>query len=152
MRSKALEEQVAEYGRAQQGIRAVYEDYSRSLGVSSTTLHILSAIYAGEGCTQKDLCARTFLPKQTVHSIVTELFRQGYVELREQPEDRRTKSIRLTESGGRYAEAAVGRVHEAEREAMAGLREEARDVLIDATTRFAEKLRALLTSEIDQGP
>ena len=68
-----------------------YAEYAKSLGLSHAGLSVLNCIYRFNGkCTQKMLCTYCYLPKQTVNSIVTTFYKQGWVRLEELPEDLRT--------------------------------------------------------------
>lgn len=78
---------------------AVYEEYAKSVGLSYTGLIILYEIYEIENCTQKKLCEYCFIPKQTVNAVVTSFYKNGWIMLEEMPQDRRNKTIHLTEKG-----------------------------------------------------
>ena len=115
---------------------ASYEDYARSVGLSFTSLSILSAIDETPNCTQKALCERCFLPKHTVNAAVTTLYKNGWITMREWPEDRRNKTIHFTEEGRRQAQQILSRVHHSEQTAMAGLTAAEREQLLSLTKRY----------------
>ena len=50
-----LQGSIRQYCSCLQEWNASYEDYARSVGLSFTSLSILSTIYAHENCTQKKL-------------------------------------------------------------------------------------------------
>ena len=106
------------------------------MGLSYTSLSLLSAIYETEQCTQKLLSERCLLPKQTVNAVITAFYQKGWVRLEELPEDRRNKTIHLTDPGREEAERVLQRVRESERQAMGELTEEERAVLLSATRRY----------------
>ena len=60
-------------------------------------LIILYEIYEIENCMQKKLCEYCFIPKQTVNAVVTSFYQNGWIMLEEMPQDRRNKTIHLTE-------------------------------------------------------
>lgn len=60
-------------------------------------LIILYEIYEIENCMQKKLCEYCFIPKQTVNAVVTSFYKNGWIMLEEMPQDRRNKTIHLTE-------------------------------------------------------
>ena len=95
-------------------INSIYEDYARTVGLSYTSLHMLHMIYLTENCTQKMIADQTFLPKQTVHSVIQSFLKQGLVELYEFPEDRRIKTLHLTERGKIFADGILPKITEAE--------------------------------------
>ena len=131
-----IQDQIRQYCACLQEWNASYEDYAKSVGLSYTSLSLLSAIYRTEQCTQKLLCERCFLPKQTVNAAVTAFCRKGWLRLEELPEDRRNKTIHLTDVGRAQAGRILERVRESERRAMEALTEEERAVLLSATRRY----------------
>lgn len=112
---------------------ASYEEYAKSVGLSYTSLSVLSAIYSNPGCTQKELAERCFLPKQTVNAVITSFLKDGWVTLEEKPEDRRNKTVNFTEVGIKKAEELIVKVRESERKAMSGLTKEQRETLLELT-------------------
>lgn len=144
MNDKAIEAQMKQFCDELHGINRVYEDYARSVDIPYTTLQILDLITKTEDCTQKIICERTFLPKQTVNNVITAFYRQGYVKLRELPEDRRNKTIHLTESGQEYAKKVIPQIREAEYEAMKKLTSEQRKNLIESIRIYAEMFRKVM--------
>ena len=131
-----LQEQIRQYGSYLYEWNASYEEYARRVGLSYTSLAVLSTLYDAENCTQKMLCERCFLPKQTVNAAITAFYKKGWVRLEELPEDRRNKTIHLTAPGREEAERVLRRVRESERQAMGELTEEERAVLLSATRRY----------------
>ncbi len=141
MSKEVVERQSQEFCEAWQGIDSIYEDYARRMNISYTTLYILNLISQLDDCTQKDICERGRLPKQTVNSVVTSLYKQGLVELRETPEDRRVKTVHLTDKGRDYTGRILPHVQQAEYEAMAGLTQEERNGLLLGMQRYCELFR-----------
>ena len=85
---------------------AVYEEYAKSVGLS-TGLIVLYEIYEIENCTQKKLGEYCFIPKQTVNAVVTSFYKKGWITLEEMPQDRRNKTIHLTEKGRKDTEEII---------------------------------------------
>ena len=131
-----LRDQIRQYCSYLQEWNASYEDYARSVGLSYTSLSILSALYGAENCTQKMLSERCFLPKQTVNTTITAFYKKGWVRLEELPEDRRNKTIHFTPEGQAAADEIMQRVRESELKAMAALSESERLVLLSVTKRY----------------
>ena len=94
---------------------AVYEEYAKSVGLSYTGLIVLYEIYEIENCTQKKLGEYCFIPKQTVNAVVTSFYKKGWITLEEMPQDRRNKTIHLTEK------KAMEQLSESERETLMSL-------------------------------
>lgn len=131
-----LQDQIRQYCSYLHEWNAAYEDYARSVGLSYTSLSVLSALYGTEKCTQKMLCERCFLPKQTVNTTITAFYKKGWIRLEELPEDRRNKTIHFTPEGQKMADEIVRRVHESELQSMGALSESERLVLLNVTKRY----------------
>lgn len=136
-----VENRIKAFCNAWQSLSLIYEDYARNVGVSYNSLYILNSIMEIENCTQKLICEKTMLPKQTVNNVVTGFYKNGYVELHELPENRRIKTIHLTESGKRYADTLVPPIHQADRKAMETLTEEQQEELIRLINIYVEAFR-----------
>lgn len=139
-----LEEQVRQFCDAWQELNMIYEDYARSIDVPYTTLYILSLITRIDGCTQKTICEKTFLPRQTVNTIITGFYKKNWIILRELPEDRRTKTIHLTETGKEYAGKIIPQIWKAELEAMEKLTEEQRAALLEGIRIYRDAFRTAI--------
>lgn len=138
------EEQVRQFCDAWQELNMIYEDYARSIDVPYTTLYILSLITRIDGCTQKTICEKTFLPRQTVNTIITGFYKKNWIILRELPEDRRTKTIHLTETGKEYAGKIIPQIWKAELEAMEKLTEEQRAALLEGIRIYRDAFRTAI--------
>lgn len=136
---------IAQYCAAWRELNSIYDKFAKEHGVTYTDLQVLEVIYDSQGhCTQKSIAEATFLPKQTVNSIVTNFWKQGIVELRELPTDRRNKTIHFTAKGDAYADSLVVRLKNAEKEAFDQLAPASRDALVQDTEQFKNTLRTCL--------
>ena len=136
-----LDAKIRAFCNAWQSISVIYEDYARKAGISYNTLYILNAIQQTEHCTQKLICEKTLLPKQTVNNVTTALYKSGYIELLELPENRRIKTIHLTEKGTEYANTLIPHIHDADRKAMETLTEEEQDALLRLMNTYVSAFR-----------
>jgi MarR family transcriptional regulator, organic hydroperoxide resistance regulator len=136
-----IDEKTKAFCDAWQSISVIYEDYARKVGVSYNTLYILNAILRTENCTQKQICEKTLLPKQTVNNVVTSFYKSGYVELREMPKNRRIKTIHLTEKGKQYADELIPHIHQADSKAMSALTEQQQDTLLELMQIYVSAFR-----------
>lgn len=107
----------------------------------------MNAIQQTENCTQKQICEKTLLPKQTVNNVVTAFYKSGYIELREFPENRRIKTIHLTEKGAQYADTLIPHIHQADKLAMESLTEEQQDMLLHLMDRYVSVFRREMLGE-----
>ena len=133
-----IERQVNQFCNAWRAIDLVYEDFARAVDMPYTSLRILNLIAREESCTQKSICEHTFLPKQTVNSIITGFYRKGLLELWAAPEDRRTKIIHLTEAGRAYSNGMIQHIRNAERKAIKSLTEAQRTQLIESMHLYGQ--------------
>lgn len=136
-----MESDVRQFCNAWQSLNMIYEDYARSVDIPYTSLYILNMITQIENCTQKIICERTLLPKQTVNTVITGFYKSGLVELRELPEDRRAKTIHLTQKGLAYAGEVIPHIREAENRAMERLSEDQRKALFQGMMVYCQAFR-----------
>lgn len=142
-----VEEKTRAFCNAWQSISMIYEDYARKSGISYNSLYILNAIQQIKDCTQKQICEKTLLPKQTVNNVVTAFYKNGYIELREFPENRRIKTIHLTEKGRQYADKLIPHIHQADKVAMEVLTEEEQDTLLSLMDTYVSAFRKEMLGE-----
>ena len=104
-----------DFGKAIYHVDAVYEDFAKERGVTSPTLlWILYALNDGKEHTQREICVDWELPKSTVNTVMTELKKNGFVELIPIKGKRREMTILLTESGKAYAGSLLAGIYEKE--------------------------------------
>lgn len=128
-----LQEQTALLFRSWRSIEKLYDQYAKSLGMTSIGLIILEMIYSSpedESCTQKTICEQTHLPKQSVNGFIKSFWEQGYVEMKEVRSDRRNKELRLSESGKKYAETIIGKILETEQKVFGQFTHDQRQEII----------------------
>lgn len=142
-----IEERTQTFCSTWQSLSTIYEDYARKSGVSYNSLYILNAISQIENCTQKLICEKTLLPKQTVNNVISGFYKSGYIELRELPENRRIKTIHFTEKGKAYADTLVPHIYEASCKAMQALSEQQQDELQNLMNRYVSAFRKEMLGE-----
>ncbi|WP_405354269.1 MarR family winged helix-turn-helix transcriptional regulator [Ruminococcus sp.] len=142
-----IESKTRAFCNAWQSISIIYEDYARKCGISYNSLYILNAILYTDNCTQKLICDKTLLPKQTVNNVITSFFKNGYIELKEIPENRRIKTIYLTQKGMQYAMNFIPHIHKADCKAMEALTEEQQDTLLKLIDIYASTFRKEMLGE-----
>ena len=108
-----------------QNMDNAYEVYARSKDMTYLSLMVLEEIYElGDGCTQKQISDDTNYPKQSINLVVKAFLVDGIVELKELPENRKNKSITLTERGRLLCEDAIVPLLRQEEQTMAAIGEE----------------------------
>lgn len=124
---------------------ALYDEYAKKHGLLMKTLLVLNALYyAKDGMTQKEICQRTFNSKQTVNLIIKNLLQGGYITIEEDPEDKRNKLVKMTESGRAYAKTPVVHITWAEDTAMSMFTAEEQEQLINLSRTFTKNLTDLI--------
>lgn len=144
MAQEKMEEQVRQFCDAWQDLNMIYEDYARSINVPYTSLYILSLITRTENCTQKTICEKTFLPRQTVNTIITGFYKKRWVTLEEMPEDRRSKVIHLTKAGKEFADQVIPQIWKAELQAMEKLTPEQRKALLEGIRIYRKAFQSAM--------
>ncbi len=130
---------------------AVYDEYAKRHGMLMKTLLVLNTLfYAKEGMTQAEICKRTFQSKQTVNSIIRNLWTDHYVTITEIPEDRRNKMVEMTEAGRTYCEKVVRHITWAEDTAMSMFTPEEQKQLVDLSRTFTKNLTMLVNQETEE--
>ena len=142
-----LDEKIRAFCGAWQSLSVIYEDYARKSGISYNSLYILNAIQQNENCTQKLICEKTLLPKQTVNNVISAFYKSGYIELLELPENRRIKTIHLTEKGMEYADTLIPHIHQADQRAMQTLTDEQQDMLLRLIGTYVSAFRKEMLGE-----
>jgi len=123
----------------------LYHETAVSMGLSDSAQMILYTICElGDGCLQKDICDRCYLTKQTVHSAVRKLEREGFVALTSGKG--RDMHLSLTEAGRALAEQTIYPLSEAEFRALDALSPQERADLIRLTQTYVASLRGELRS------
>lgn len=129
---------------------ALYDEYSKRHGMLMKTLLVVNVLfYAKDGMTQTEICRRTFQSKQTVNSIIKNLLTDGYVTITEIPENRRNKTVRMTEAGRAYCEKVVRHITWAEDTAMSMFTPEEQKHLIALSRTFTKNLTKLVNQETE---
>jgi DNA-binding MarR family transcriptional regulator len=126
------------------GISAFYESWAKKRGLTSNGLFVLYVIREHPGsCTQRLICEKLLLPKQTVNTILESFEKKGYVLKKTREEDRRNKYLLFTELGQSYTDGLLGELFEFEERALFNMQPSTRTQLLESSHLF---LNQLLTS------
>ena len=119
----------------------IYHDAAQKLNLSNSAFDILYSICElGDGCQQKDICAVNYLPKQTVHSSIRNLEKNGYVTL--SPGKGRSMHINLTPRGRELLERTIYPVVAAENASFSNMSEAECQQLLTLHQKYIRALRA----------
>lgn len=106
--------QLARLAELTASLDSTFESYAKTQTVLSSELFVLYSFYYKKSLTQKDICDEWALPKQTVHTICKNLINQSFVEMQDNPSDKRAKLLSLTDTGENYAKSIIAPLLEAE--------------------------------------
>lgn len=79
--------------------QALRRDYGLGYFMSQADIHTLSFIEENPGITAKQLAEITFKTKGTISTTLSNLERDGYIEQRINPDNRRERNLYLTDKG-----------------------------------------------------
>lgn len=134
-----------EYLQLDHQIDEFYHSLAQGQGLSDSAHWVLwSLAELGEGCTQKDICQQFFISKQTVHSSVRKLERDGLLSLR--PREGREVSLFLTDKGRELVRVKILPAMEAERAAAEGLTAEEWETLLRLSRKWLSLFREAAAS------
>ena len=132
---------LREFNRLYKEFNEIYHLAAKKLGLSDSAFDILYTICeVGDGCTQRDVCHATFIPKQTVNSSIRNLEKEGYLTL--SPGKGRSMHMHLTESGHLLLQRMIYPVVEAENMAFSKLTASECDQLLTLQNKYIEALRS----------
>lgn len=78
----------------------IYENWAKQYGLSDNIVTVMDCIYNNrENCTPSSISYKSFIPKQTVNSILRDFEKKEYITLLPYPKDKRNKIIHLTSKG-----------------------------------------------------
>ena len=142
-----IQEQIKLVNIAISGTLNLYRIWAEKHQLNYNALLILYTLNDYKKCTQKQICDWWALPKQTVHGILLDFERQGYITITANAENKRERLIAFTKSGELFASSVLDKLHQMEETAMYKLGEEKRKQLIESNTKYYE----LLKEEIENG-
>lgn len=142
-----IREQIKLVNIALSGTLDLYRIWAKKHQLNYIALVILYTLNDYKKCTQKQICEWWALPKQTVHGILLDFEKKGYITITASTKNKRERLIAFTENGEIFASSILNRLYQMEENAMHKLGEEKRKQLIESNTKYYE----LLKEEIENG-
>lgn len=134
---------LREFNHLYKDIDALYHETALRLGLSDSAFAVLYIIcLIGDGCQQRDICGLACLSKQTIHSSVRKLERDGLLTL--SPGRGRDMHLWLTDVGRQVAKERVAPVIQIENSVFQELAPEEREELLRLMGRYRDSLREKL--------
>lgn len=138
-----MDDELRSFNLALAGIQGLYHEACVRLGLSDSASHVLySLAMFGEGCTPRDVYRSFGVSRQTVHSAVSVLVRQGIVFLQKGPG--RGQRIYLTEKGHALVRARIVPLISLENALLGSWPEEDRRELLRLLRKYRDDLRGRL--------
>lgn len=142
-----IREQIKLVNIALSGTLDLYRIWAKKHQLNYNSLVILYTLNDYKECTQKQICDWWALPKQTVHGILLDFEKKGYITITANTENKRERLIAFTKNGEIFASSILDKLHQMEENAMNKLGEEKREQLIESNTKYYE----LLKEEVENG-
>lgn len=137
-----MKKELLEYNNIMKESDEIYRFAAKTLGLSDSTFWILYVFRTEkEELTLREICNVLYQPKQTVHSALKKMERDGYIQTEGEVGDRRSKLIKLTSKGERLAEETVDRVIALECKAFSGMSDEEQQVFINLFRKYTGLLK-----------
>jgi len=89
-------------GKVMRKIQRYYENNLSSYGITPVQFYVLSALWEEEGLKFKELAGRLNIDGSTLTGILDRMEKGGFVERRDDPEDRRSLLVFLTDKSRKY--------------------------------------------------
>ncbi|MFU2222102.1 MarR family winged helix-turn-helix transcriptional regulator [Streptococcus pluranimalium] len=138
--------QTKSYIRAFDDLMSTYDYYARQNGLQSKSLQMLLWLYHypkrnEKNITQQFLVRKTQSSKQVVNATIKSWGKKGFLELIENPDDKRHKFIRLTPLGQSYAQKMILPLEQMEKASFQILSNEEQDLLNKLTRKYTAALK-----------
>ena len=131
---------MKEFNRIFKECNHIYHDIALKLGLSDSGFDILYTLCEiGDGCLQKDICDATMLSKQTIHSSVQKLAKDGYLSL--QPGKGRDLHIHLTSAGKALMEEKITPAIQTENIAFTDMSKDEQEEFLRLNRKYMDSLR-----------
>jgi len=128
--------------KATRGMSRIYDSFIAPSGLSGPQFSLVSSIAGSPDITISELADRLMMDATTLTRNLQPLVRQGLIEAKAQPQDRRVRTLRLTSAGLKTLQTARKLWRQAQDYATAQLGPDAA-LLNSILDRTLEKLRTL---------
>lgn len=118
-------------------INLLYGEWAKKQGMSYYTFTVLCELKGKEPCTQKQIAEKWQIPKQTVNTVIKDLQKKGYVDLRE-GRNQKEKLVVLTEMGHSFFKEAMEATNYLEEKILKKIGEKESQAIVDGFKKFSE--------------
>lgn len=127
--------------------RGIYSAWSSKHGISYNEMLVLYTIRDEGFCTQKQVCDHYLLPRQTINNVISNMRKEGLLELSKEKSIGREKAFVLSEKGEIYAEPFLASLSEVENQAVEKLGSQKLVQLTKLLSEYDLELRRALEDE-----
>ena len=136
----SITKELKEYNQIYKELNEIYHSMALKTGLSDSAFDIFYAIAViGDGCLQRDICQMTFLSKQTIHSSVRKLEKEGYLALKKGRG--RSIHLHLTSAGEALVREKVLPFIEIEEKSFEDMTLDQAHELLRLNKKYASRLR-----------
>lgn len=139
--------QMKQMNSAISHITELYARWAKLKGISYGMLMVLYSINDLEICTQKDICLYWMLPKQTVHSVLVNLDKNGYVKIEQSEKNKKEKNISFTEEGKIFANNILDGICHMEERVMESMGEKTSSKFVENFIYYCNKFEDIFIEE-----
>jgi len=140
--SNTIEKQLMQLNQIYKENEEIYHGLATYFGLSDSALWLLYSLHeASVPYTQAEICSTWSISKQTIHSALKGLETAGYIQMEYSVQNRKSKQIILTPAGKVLVQKTVGPIVEAEKQALCGLSDDERMLLVSLSQRHLECLK-----------
>lgn len=133
-------QELKEFNQLYREIDELYHIIAVKMGLSDSAFMIFYTLCdIGDGCMQKDICRTASMSKQTIHSAVRKMEREGY--LVQKPGKGRDKHLLFTEKGRAFADEKILPVVNMENQVFAEMLPKERNELLRLTRKYRELMQ-----------
>ena len=130
------------------GLQHLYDQWAKRYGLTAHAMFVLYCIAKEEGrCTQKQICEQLMLPKQTVHTILNNFERKGWLVRQVMELDKRNKHLVLTAAGEECVDAVVGELAKREEAAIRRMHPQQCRAMLESNLQLFENLSQTMKAD-----
>lgn len=119
---------------------ASYSEFAKKNNINYPILAIYESLYNKNEATASEISNSWGIPKQTLHSSIKELLKKELIIIEENPNDKRSKLLVLTEKGKREVTPIVEKLNKSEGRALKVLTNEESEQLYNLTQKLTKRL------------
>lgn len=133
--------ELREFIKQMREVDLLFHQFALQLQLSDSEFFVLfTLLEEGEGCLQKDVCEMYSIQKQTIHSTIKKLEKEGLIYLKQL---KRGKGIYLTDKGHQIIDEKIMPIAIKENDIFEDMNSEERRMLIHLTKKYIDGLRKI---------